>query len=466
MIMNRKFLLVLLLCMPLATFADDAETQYNINTVIETKINSATDIPKSIEGLDAAFEEVSSAQKYESVSEETKREQQQRINDKIQDARNCRKGNSDATNTTKPKTPEEIAAEQAAKEQKVAEAQKAYDDAKKKEQSKENKALTAATTAAMGIGAMELAMGLSEQKADKEAEQDMKAYMSTFRCKYTDGKSFKGGPDPIELPGGNDAKLQSLKSEYMALAADLKERKEALGMKPGIESEVILDKADMGLYDDENVGITNGVYGSLYRAQALNSEDDKAKLEADKSEASKRVKGGAIALASGAAIGIAGNSLINGKLGEKIKEAKDKKADPAKSKSETTTTNTTTSSSVSTATPANQCNIKDTTQKAGKSCKDLIPDRTHVLKAVFDKNGCCIVTCNLKYTRTEEDTCIPNEEYERRIEHVRNLQNQIINKDNIQTFTKTGGDVAKKAVETGGEVVKGVTKMIPGLALL
>ncbi|MBR3510549.1 MAG: hypothetical protein IKN73_00615 [Alphaproteobacteria bacterium] len=204
-------------------------------------------------------------------------------------------------------------------------AEEAYKAAKEKEQSLANRTLTAATTAAMGIGGMELAMGLSEQKADKDAEADMKAYLSTFRCKYTDGKSFKGGPDPIELPGGNDAKLQSLKSEYIALAKDLKERKEALGMKPGIESEEILDKADMGLYDDENVGITSGNYASLYRANALNSEEDQAKIQAEKDKSAKRVKGGAIAVGVGAGVGILGNSLINGKLGEAIKAAKEKR---------------------------------------------------------------------------------------------------------------------------------------------
>lgn len=352
MIMNRKFLLVLLLCMPLAAFADDAETQYDVNNIIETKINSATDMQTSIEGLDAAFTEVSSAQKYASVSEETKQEQKKKIDERIKAAKQGKKsspadssdsqsaggqnadGNSNATTD-----PQELSEEEKSRRaKKIKEAEEAYKAAKENEQSLANRTLTAATTAAMGIGGMELAMGLSEQKADKDAEADMKSYLSTFRCQYTDGKSFKGGPDPVELPGGNDEKLQSLKNEYIALAADLKERKEALGMKPGIESEEILDKADMGLYDDENVGITSGVYGSLYRAQALNSEEDQAKIDADKAASSKRVKGGAIAVGVGAGVGILGNSLINGKLGEAIKnlkkEGKDGKATKAATKIE------------------------------------------------------------------------------------------------------------------------------------
>ena len=215
-------------------------------------------------------------------------------------------------------------------EDKVKKAEEEYKKAKEKEQSLANRTLTAATTAAMGIGGMELAMGLSEQKADKDAEADMKAYLSTFRCKYTDGKSFKGGPDPIELPGGNDEKIMSYRNEYISLAKDLKERKEALGMKPGIESEEILDKAEMGLYDDENVGITSGNYASLYRATALNSEEDQAKIQAEKDKSAKRVKGGAIAVGVGAGVGILGNSLINGKLGEAIKARKEKNKEDMK----------------------------------------------------------------------------------------------------------------------------------------
>ncbi|MCQ2571887.1 MAG: hypothetical protein MJ165_02725 [Alphaproteobacteria bacterium] len=199
------------------------------------------------------------------------------------------------------------------------ELQKAYEDAKNKEQSLANRTLTALTVAATGIGGMELARGLAEQKADKDAERDMEAYMATFRCEYGNGKSVKGGTTEIELPGGNDPEIMKLRNEYFALAADLKERKEALGMKPGIESEVILDKAQMGLYDDENVGITDGVYASLYRA-AMGNEKDQAKLQEMKDTSKKRVVGGAIAVAAGTVVGIVGNEGKQIRNGKKTKK--------------------------------------------------------------------------------------------------------------------------------------------------
>ena len=180
-----------------------------------------------------------------------------------------------------------------------------------------NRTLTAASIATTGIGGMELAMGLSEQRADKDAAADMTAYIETFRCTYGNGKQVKAGPDEIELPGGNDETLMKLRSEYMALAADLKERKTALGMKPGIESEEILDKSKMGLYDDENVGIESGAYSSLYRTQMLGSEEDQAKIDEDAKKSKARVIGGGTAAGVGVVGSAVGSGFINGDLGEK-----------------------------------------------------------------------------------------------------------------------------------------------------
>ena len=193
----------------------------------------------------------------------------------------------------------------------LAQLQKAYEEAKANEQSLANRTLTALSVAAAGIGGMELAMGLAEQKADKDADANMDAYIETMRCSYGDGKSVKASSEEIELPGGNDAELMKLRSEYFALAADLKERKEALGMKPGIESEEILDKSQMGLYDDEFVGITGGAYESLYRAKMLNSEKDQAKIDEDAKASKNRVIAGAVVAGAGVVAGIAGNAIIN-----------------------------------------------------------------------------------------------------------------------------------------------------------
>lgn len=152
-------------------------------------------------------------------------------------------------------------------QQQLEEKRQAYEKAKANEQSLANRTLTALSIATMGIGGMELARGLAEQKADKEADQNMTAYIETMYCRYGDGKQVKTGTEEIELPGGNNSEIMKLRNEYFALAADLKKRKNALGIKPGIESEEILDKSQTGLYDDKNIGIEKGVYESLYRAK-------------------------------------------------------------------------------------------------------------------------------------------------------------------------------------------------------
>ena len=192
--------------------------------------------------------------------------------------------------------------------------------AKENEQSFENRVLGAAGIGAVGIGGMMAAAALSEQKADSEADQDMAAYLATFRCSYGGGQSVKAGPEPVELPGGNNGELMNLRNEYVALAASLKERKESLGMKPGIESEEILDKATMGLYDDENIGITGGAYGSLYRATALNSEADQAKLNQQKEQTDKKLKTGATVAVLGAVATAVGNYALNHNKKNKTEE--------------------------------------------------------------------------------------------------------------------------------------------------
>ena len=293
---------------------------------LKNNILSKTSFQEAASAYEEAVNTVINDNEYKDVPESVKAEHKKSVQSNISDAQ---KGQTEAPATndndsgTQAIDEDTRTAEQ--KKQDLEDKKKAYEDAKATEQSTANKTLTALTTAATGIGGMELAMGLSEKKSDEAAEQDMKAYLLTFRCTYANGKNVKGGPDEIELPGGNDEKLMSMRSEYVALAADLKERKEALGMKPGIEAEKIYDKAEMGLYDDENVGITSGTYESLYRAQALGSEEDQAKLDAQHKEAKNRMIAGGVLVGAGVLGGVIGNSAINGKLGEAIKKAKENK---------------------------------------------------------------------------------------------------------------------------------------------
>ena len=210
---------------------------------------------------------------------------------------------NNATVAERKLTPEE-------QEKKIAELRDNADAMKEKEQSTANKMLGGATMAATGIGGMQLASALAEQSADNEAEQDMRAYLATFSCKYGNERA-SGGERDIELPGGNE--LINLYSEYVALANDLKVRKNALGVKPGIESEAILDSAKTGLYDDEGLEPRTGAYASLARALQNPDGEDAKMWAAQREKTAENLKTGATVAGIGAVGGLVANLAINAK---------------------------------------------------------------------------------------------------------------------------------------------------------
>ena len=180
--------------------------------------------------------------------------------------------------------------------------------AQMREKSIENKLLSGVTMGATGVGGMMLATGLAEQKADKEAEQSMRAYMASFSCKFGDNR-IEGGKTGVELSGGNE--LVALYAEYVNLANSLKERKTLLEMKAGIESESILDNSTSGLYDDENDGGVSGVYTSLARALADPNGEDAKQWNEQKEQTQNKIKTGATIGIGGAGLGAVGNLIIN-----------------------------------------------------------------------------------------------------------------------------------------------------------
>ncbi|MBQ8293988.1 MAG: hypothetical protein IJX89_01205 [Alphaproteobacteria bacterium] len=191
----------------------------------------------------------------------------------------------------------------------VTELEQKYAAAKEKEQSLANRMLGGLAIGATGIGGMQMASAIAEQNADADAERDMTAYLATFHCNYGGGKNIKYGETAVELPGGND--LLALKTEYVALARDLKQRKEQLEMDPGIEADVILDAATSGLYDDVAVGKTDGVFTSLSRALQDENSDDAAAWAKQKSDTASKKKTGTIVGGVGAVGGAVGNLIIN-----------------------------------------------------------------------------------------------------------------------------------------------------------
>ncbi len=194
---------------------------------------------------------------------------------------------------------------------KLQDAQSALDAARDKENSLANKLLTGASTAATGIGAMQAASAIAEQRADRNAERDMQQYITTMQCEYGDGKIINLGNTDVTLPGGNE--LLDYYTEYKQLADNLKTTKSALGLRSGIESEVLYDRAQSGLYQYATAERGAGGEISLYRALTDTEGADAARWAEQKESTAKRLKTGAIVAAAGIATGIIGNRIINGK---------------------------------------------------------------------------------------------------------------------------------------------------------
>lgn len=188
-----------------------------------------------------------------------------------------------------------------------------------KENSWANRLIGAAGIGATGVGTSQALSALAEQRADQNAEDDMRAYLATFKCDYGMGKNINGGDMGIELPGGNE--LTQYVTQYKTLAADLKVRKDALGMSPGIESETIIDAADTGLYDNAATGKTDGAFTSLSRALSDETSADAAAWAKQKADTASKLKTGATV----AGIGAVGSAIAN--LAVNSGDAKKNKSD-------------------------------------------------------------------------------------------------------------------------------------------
>ena len=309
--------------------------------------------------------------------------------------------------------------------------QKEYEKTRENEQSWANKALTAGTTLATGLGGMEWAQGVAEQRADAAAESEMAGYLAGMRCEYGKGNTVNLG-DETKLPGGNE--LGNYYAEYKQIADRLKQTKAALGLRPGIESEVLYERAQTDLYQYQTAEIQSGGNPSVSRALMNPDSEDAEKWNAQKAESAEKVERGKIAAGVGAIGGVIGNALIN---------EDNNKQDTKATTAQTSGTNT-----------SRQDNVQNNVVKnckVGKSCKDDLKDKTHVAKAIYDSDCVCRVSCKTHYIRTDENTCVPNAEKQEQVEHNRDVQKQLI---------KEGAEVYKEGTRAVGDALPGLLMML------
>ena len=311
--MKRPLVAALVLLYPLVAFG--AAKTDGVDT-------ASLENAKTIEELTAAYQTSAQAviQKYKSQNVDQKEldAANKQVTENITSVTEAQKDGSldDALeDTTEPTLSEEDSLAQ------IEELQANADAMREKEQSFGNRMVGGTAMGTMGIGGQMIGSALAEQSADSDAEMDMAAYLATFKCDYGAGKNIAGGTLNVELPGANI--LLPIYTEYVTLAADLKTRKEALGMAPGIESNEILDAATSGLYDNVSTGVTGGAYASIARALMNPEGADAAAWAAQKAETSEQLKAGAITAGVGALVGITGNVLLNEIGPNKVEERSD-----------------------------------------------------------------------------------------------------------------------------------------------
>ena len=169
--------------------------------------------------------------------------------------------------------------------------------------------VSGASSAMTGIGMMQAVQGFSEQKSDAAAESDMAAHIATFKCSYDKGPTFKYSTEEIIIPGGDE--LLKYYTEYKTLADQLKVTKAALNLTPGIESQVVYDKAESGLYQNFATERAAGHYASVSRALMDSDSEDAAAWAAEKEKSQKRLAIGASVAVAGILTGVIGDKLID-----------------------------------------------------------------------------------------------------------------------------------------------------------
>ena len=93
----------------------------------------------------------------------------------------------------------------------------------------------------------------------------------------------------------------------------MKTTKAALGLRAGIESETLYDRAQSGLYQYASTGKTGGGETSLFRALTDAESEDAAAWAEQKETASKKLNAGTAATVVGVGGGIVGNYFVNGR---------------------------------------------------------------------------------------------------------------------------------------------------------
>ena len=166
------------------------------------------------------------------------------------------------------------------------------------ELSQQNRMLTGATMLATGLGGMQLAQGVAEQRSDQHGAETMDNYLASIRCGIGNNRDLKineSGTTPGRATEFGDAVMDAV-----TLAQRISNAKNHLGMQPGMEADM-LSLIDTSMLYTGRGSNTDGVANKF----------DTARERLDSNSAQNRMIAGGAMAGAGVAGGIAGNDLIN-----------------------------------------------------------------------------------------------------------------------------------------------------------
>ncbi len=167
----------------------------------------------------------------------------------------------------------------------------------------------AITVGATGIGGSMMAAGIAEQNQDELAKLKAAGNISTIKCGYGSVQDIAIDTMGISLDNGNA--LIDLYGEYQTIANRVKNSKESLGMLPGIESEVVFDKANSGLYDNTGSGAINKSFAAASESVRNPTGQNAEQFQSQQDESAKQKTTGMVVGGAGLLFGATSDVLID-----------------------------------------------------------------------------------------------------------------------------------------------------------
>lgn len=173
------------------------------------------------------------------------------------------------------------------------------------ENSAANRALTGGSMLVVGDGLGDMLGGAAADRAQENAEKEMRALINNMYCDY--GTNIvPWGTKSITIPN-EPISFVDLRNDYMTKMLSVTDDKAALDMLPGIEAETVYEREDLRLYNNVSLGRQGLTELSLYEALTNPTSDAGRQWAALREQAKAQEKSGTQKFT----LGIVGSVLLD-----------------------------------------------------------------------------------------------------------------------------------------------------------